>query len=261
MVNYQLGKVYKIVGNGLLYVGSTTKVLLSQRFSEHRYRYKYWLNGKGNNISSFKCLVDPNCYIELLELCPCDSNDELRICENKWIQELNCVNQNNAVDQTVALRDKVISKKNQKLDNFEEITKQKQEYNQENIEEISKKKSNKFFYNCHACNYTTTRDSQRKRHEMTTKHKLLIKKRSNESNRNICECGKRYTFASGLCLHKKTCIHLKNKSSEDYMNQILIKLLKDNEEMKQMINEQNKQHTQFMQQQQRHFSGDDFVIL
>ena len=118
-----------------------------------------------------------------------------------------------------------------------------------------------FSYSCDVCNYTTTRDSQRKRHEMTPKHKLLIKQKLNESNTNICECGKRYAFASGLCIHKKTCINLKNNSPEGYTNQIIMKLLKDNEEMKQMINEQNKQHTQFMQQQQRHFSGDDFVIL
>ena len=107
------------------------------------------------------------------------------------------------------------------------------------------------------CNYTTTRDSQRKRHEMTSKHKLLIKKKSNESNTNICECGRRYAFASGLCLHKKTCIHLNNKSSDYYMNQTIIKLLKENEEMKQIINEQNKQQIQFMmqQQQQQYFTG------
>lgn len=117
MVNYQIGKVYKIVGNGLLYVGSTTKQLLCQRFSEHRRRYKYWLNGKGNcnYISSFKCLGDPNCYVELLELCPCHSNYELRICENKWIQELNCVNKNNAVDKTIELTAKAISKKKQRI--------------------------------------------------------------------------------------------------------------------------------------------------
>ena len=255
MVNYQIGKVYKIVGNGLLYVGSTTKQLLCQRFSEHRRRYKYWLNGKGicNYISSFKCLGDPNCYVELLELCPCHSNYELRICENKWIQELNCVNKNNAVDKTIELRAKAISKKNKELNNYEVIYKQKQE----NIDEISKKKFNKFSYNCDVCNYTTTRDSQRKRHEMTSKHKLLIKKKSNESNTNICECGRRYAFASGLCLHKKTCIHLNNKSSDYYMNQIIMKLLKENEEIKQIIIEQNKQQIQniIMQQQQQQISG------
>ena len=260
MVNYQLGKVYKIIGNGLLYVGSTTK-LLCQRFSEHRRSYKSWLNYKGNYMSSFKCLIDPTCYIELLELCPCDGNDELRICENKWIQELNCVNQNNAV----VIKTKAITKKNQELNNYkstfnknqelnnsEAVSKQKQKYKQENIEEIIKKKSNKFSYKCDVCKYTTTRDSQRKRHEMTPKHKLLIKQKSNESNTNICECGKRYAFASGLYLHEKTCTHLKNKSPEGYTNQIIMKLLKDNEEMKQIIIEQNKKQSQiFMQQQQQ----------
>lgn len=275
MVNYQLGKVYKIIGNGLLYVGSTTK-LLCQRFSEHRYSYKSWLNCKGNYMSSFKCLIDPTCYIELLELCPCDGNDELRICENKWIQELNCVNQNNAVvikTKTITKKKqelnnseaiskqkqeynqeniKETSKKNQELNNSEAVSKQKQKYKQENIEEIIKKKSNKFSYKCDVCNYTTTRDSQRKRHEMTPKHKLLIKQKSNEYNTNIYECGKRYAFASGLYLHEKTCTHLKNKSPEGYTNQIIMKLLKDNEEMKQIIIEQNKKQSQiFMQQQQQ----------
>ena len=67
-----------------------------------------------------------------------------------------------------------------------------------------------------------------------------MKKKINEHNTYICECGKRYAFASGLCLHKKTCIFLKNKHSDDYTNQIIMKLLKDNEEMKQIIIEQNK---------------------
>ena len=123
----------------------------------------------------------------------------------------------------------------------------------------SSESSENTFYNCDVCNYTTVRDSQRKRHETTRKHKLhklLSIKKTNESecelnNANICECGKRYAFASGLCLHKKTCIYLKNKSAEDCSSRIIMKLLKDNEEMKQIIIEQNKQQTQIMMQQQQ----------
>ena len=119
--------------------------------------------------------------------------------------------------------------------------------------------SDNYIYKCDVCNYTTIRDSQRKRHETTRKHKLyklLMIQKINESdcelnNVNICECGKRYAFASGLCLHKKTCIYLKNKSADDCSSQIIMKLLKDNEEMKQMIIEQNKQQTQIMMQQQQ----------
>lgn len=124
----------------------------------------------------------------------------------------------------------------------------------------SSETSDNYIYKCDVCNYTTIRDSQRKRHETTRKHKLyklLMIQKTNESecelnNANICECGKKYVFASGLCLHKKTCIYLKNKSADDYCSsQIIMKLLKDNEEMKQMIIEQNKQQTQIMIQQQQ----------
>ena len=121
----------------------------------------------------------------------------------------------------------------------------------------SSKSSENNVYKCDICKYTTTRDSQRKRHELTRKHKLLILKKINEFEdetdvaSNTCECGKRFAFASGLCLHKKTCIYLKNKSTEDYTNDIIMKLLKDNEEMKKIIIEQNKQQTQIMIQQQQ----------
>jgi hypothetical protein len=120
----------------------------------------------------------------------------------------------------------------------------------------SSKSSENNIYTCDVCNYTTSRDSQRKRHEVTRKHKLLITKKTNEpeyemNNANMCECGKRFAFASGLCLHKKTCIFLKSKSTEDYTNEIIMKLLKDNEEMKKIIIEQNKQQTQIMIQQQQ----------
>ena len=45
-------------------------------------------------MSSYECITDPNCYIELLELCPCSCVAELRKCEGKWIQQIECVNKN-----------------------------------------------------------------------------------------------------------------------------------------------------------------------
>ena len=91
-VDYSLGKVYKIVGNGKIYVGSTCERLLCQRLAGHKYKYKGWLDGKSDNVTSFECITDPDCYIELLELCPCTCKDELRKCEGKWIRDLECVN-------------------------------------------------------------------------------------------------------------------------------------------------------------------------
>ena len=135
------------------------------------------------------------------------------------------------------------------------IINKKNEIDYSNTKKSSKSSENNI-YRCDVCNYTTSRDSQRKRHEVTRKHKLLITKKTNESecelnNPNTCECGKQFAFASGLCLHKKRCIYLNNKSTEDYTNEIIMKLLKDNEEMKKIIIEQNKQQTQIMMQQQQ----------
>lgn len=93
MINYQLGKVYKIVGNGKIYVGSTCERLLCQRLSGHNRAYKSYQNGKSKYTSSFVCITDDSHYIELLEACPCNSKDELHKCERKWIDELDCVNQ------------------------------------------------------------------------------------------------------------------------------------------------------------------------
>jgi flagellar biosynthesis GTPase FlhF len=92
MPDYSLGKVYKIVGNGKIYVGSTTSRRLSKRFAVHRCHYKNHKEEKGGYVTSFECFDDPECRIELLETYPCDSKDELEKCERKWIEALDCVN-------------------------------------------------------------------------------------------------------------------------------------------------------------------------
>lgn len=92
MPDYSLGKIYKIVGNGKVYVGSTTMPLLCQRMKDHRSKYNMWKKGTSHKLSSFECLEDPTCYIELLESCPCNNIDELHKCEGKWIEALDCVN-------------------------------------------------------------------------------------------------------------------------------------------------------------------------
>jgi hypothetical protein len=75
MKHYTQGKVYKLVGAGKVYVGSTT-VDLKKRFAKHKEHYSSWLKGKyGGYCSAFECLADPNCSIELLELCPSDADD------------------------------------------------------------------------------------------------------------------------------------------------------------------------------------------
>ena len=100
MVNYQEGKIYKIVSNtddDICYVGSTTKKFLSQRMAEHRNSYKRWKNGKGDLVylyKLFECYGIENYRIELLEIFPCNTKDELSKKEGQYITALNCVNKN-----------------------------------------------------------------------------------------------------------------------------------------------------------------------
>ena len=94
MVNYELGKIYKLVCNktGLIYIGSTCQKLLSQRLSGHVANYKRWKNGKDNYITSLKIIEGGDYYIELIEAVPCSSFDELAKKERYYIESIDCVN-------------------------------------------------------------------------------------------------------------------------------------------------------------------------
>lgn len=83
--------------NCVSYVGSTTKQYLSQRIVKHRNSYKHWKENpeKYSFVSSyilFEKYGIENCYIELLDLCPCSCSEELRKKEREWFDKLNCVN-------------------------------------------------------------------------------------------------------------------------------------------------------------------------
>ena len=94
MVNYQLGKVYKIECNetGLIYVGSTCEPTLARRLAKHVSSYKRYLKVKKEYITSYKIIENGNYDISLLEKFPCASKEELHARERYWICKLNCVN-------------------------------------------------------------------------------------------------------------------------------------------------------------------------
>lgn len=99
VVNYNNGKIYKIVPNqgDEVYIGSTTRDRLCQRMEGHRSAYFRFKNGKGGKITScdlFDKYGIENCEIELIELVNCNSKDELHVRERFWIKSSNCVNKN-----------------------------------------------------------------------------------------------------------------------------------------------------------------------
>jgi hypothetical protein len=194
MVNYLFGKIYKIVGNGNVYIGSTCQ-LLDVRLRQHNYNYKCWLNGKKVSIlTSHKCVVDPNHFIELLELCQCSSKVELHNCERKWIDQLDCVNKNiPAKTQTPAEyykenKVKIKEKQNEYYkENKEKIKEKQNEYNQSN-KEIREKmlEYNKEYYKN---NKEKLVDYIKKYHQ---ENKEKIKEKKNEYNQLNKEIQKNY---------------------------------------------------------------------
>lgn len=83
MVNYQYGKIYKIEGSGMVYIGSTTLPLV-RRFQFHR--------SAGNRTNSKKIIEAGECSIVLIEDWPCSSKQELVKREREHIQATVCVN-------------------------------------------------------------------------------------------------------------------------------------------------------------------------
>ena len=97
MTNYQKTKIYKIESllGDKIYIGSTAKEYLSQRFQQHKIAYKGWKNGKGRRVTSYE-LFDlygvENCSIVLIEACPCESKDAKNAKESYYIRTMDCVN-------------------------------------------------------------------------------------------------------------------------------------------------------------------------
>ena len=97
MTDYSKCKIYKIESllGDKIYIGSTCKEYLSQRFAKHKNDYKRWKDEKYNKITSFD-LFDlygsENCNIILIEEYPCTSKDAKNAREAHYIRELNCVN-------------------------------------------------------------------------------------------------------------------------------------------------------------------------
>ena len=119
-------------------------------------------------------------------------------------------------------------------------------------------KSSKEYF-CEKCNYYTYRYSQYERHLLTAKHKKIINDNKNVPNNEyyICEkCNKSYLYMSGLSRHKKKCTFIELNNNEEnnviekndisnnqliLSNDLIIKLINDNNELKNIIVKQQAQ--------------------
>ena len=157
-MDYSKTKIYKIYSHlgDKIYIGSTTKEYLSQRFATHKRGYKLYNSGntKYGLVRSYLLFDEygvDNCLIELIDAKECSSIDEKNRLEGSYIKSMNCVN-------------KIISGNTQK------------EYREDNKEKIKERKKNYY---------------ESKKEDILKNAKLQYEKTKDEKNKTcICECGR-----------------------------------------------------------------------
>ena len=119
------------------------------------------------------------------------------------------------------------------------------------------------FY-CKFCDYGCSKKYVYKQHLNTAKHfnaTNVLQNATNVLQKNCCDCGKQFQHHSSYYRHKKKCVNNKtneiifdNEESEieDFENNItpdlIIKIIKQNQEFKEIIIEQNKQNQDLQKQ-------------
>jgi hypothetical protein len=140
MVNYQNGKIYRIVDNtnGNQYIGSTT-LKLSQRLAQHVADYKVYLKSNMKYLKAFDILATGDYIIILIECFPCTSKEELLSRERYWQECLNCINKNKPI---ITAEEKKIYQEKYREDHQQEIKQYHKSYyiqNKVKYQENSKK--------------------------------------------------------------------------------------------------------------------------
>ena len=91
-------------------------------------------------------------------------------------------------------------------------------------------------YCCECCDYNTSSRKDLNKHLSTRKHKMIINGNTNDNEKipkiYICDCGKKYNFASGLSRHKTKCnFQQENTPKEDERDKLINILFNDKKEM------------------------------
>jgi len=107
-------------------------------------------------------------------------------------------------------------------------------------------------FHCEICNYSCSKQSDFNKHLSTRKHKILINPNTispEVAKVYTCDCGREYKHMSSLCNHKKKCNNDPINASTTLDNQsLLIELLKQNQEFKDLILEERREFNQILRE-------------
>lgn len=179
MVNYQLGKIYKLVCNdtGMTYYGSTAQSTLAKRLGQHRDHYKGYKKGMCSNYTAFKILENGNYDMILVEDYPCERKEQLHTRERWYIENNDCINKFVPCRTQKEYREKNKEKyieyiKKYYEDNKEKVNEKDKKYYQDNKEKVLEKMREKI--RCDCCNCEINRGSW-SAHTRTKKHQANSK--------------------------------------------------------------------------------------
>jgi len=172
MPDYTKGKIYSVRSHktDLIYIGSTIQPL-SVRIGQHRRYYDNYLkNGKYKYTSIEIFKLDPNPYIELIINFSCNSKDELRKEEGKWIRKMKCVNKRIEgrtkkeyyEDNKEMLKEYQKEYRNNNKDKIKEYLKNNKDKIKEKVREYKKeyqKEYNNKIIKCSSCNLELKRNN------------------------------------------------------------------------------------------------------
>jgi len=206
MPDYSNGKIYTIRSHQTddIYIGSTTQPL-SERFRDHKKKFKYWKDGRGDNVSSYQIIKYDDAYIELLEDYDCERREQLHKREGEYIRKMNCVN------KVVPGR----TDKEYRNDNKEKIADQKKKYHQDNREQIAEQKRLYYQNNRERMLYNFSLYREKNKEQIAERDKLYREKnkeriKAHKSRVCVCDCGTEYTHS-----HKSR--HLRSKKHQAYI--------------------------------------------
>jgi hypothetical protein len=160
-MDYNNGKIYTIRSNQTddIYIGSTCTPLY-KRFHNHKQDYKKWIRGKKRYMTSYEIIKYDDCYIELLEECPCENIEQLRKREGHYIRIMDCVN-------------KVIpgrTKKEYDIENRDKLCEYKKQYRIDNREKIKEERKPHIYCDCGG----KYKKQHKSTHERSKKHQNYI---------------------------------------------------------------------------------------
>jgi len=103
-------------------------------------------------------------------------------------------------------------------------------------------KNSEIVFFCEKCNFTTSNKYNYEKHLLTPKHfrRQNTTKKMQEKEIYVCECGKSYLHRTSLYNHKKKCSEHKKLLEGEISTDVILNLVKENTEIKNMLIEQFK---------------------